>query len=86
MTPNLIPRLGQPEDIASAAVYLASDEASWITGLNLADGGSYASGGAGLARPEDIAAYAPGMAEMSEVDHWASSGRRVQSGDTPLRQ
>ena len=87
LTPNLIPRLGEPEDIASAAVYLASDEASWVTGLNLAiDGGSYASGGAGLARPDDIAAYAPGMAEMSEVDHWATSGRRAQSGGTPLRQ
>jgi meso-butanediol dehydrogenase / (S,S)-butanediol dehydrogenase / diacetyl reductase len=33
-------RVGQPADIVSAAVYLASDEAAWITGINLVvDGG-----------------------------------------------
>jgi NAD(P)-dependent dehydrogenase (short-subunit alcohol dehydrogenase family) len=35
-----IKRLGKPEDIAWAAVYLASDEASWVTGVMLpVDGG-----------------------------------------------
>ena len=35
-----IKRLGQPEDIAACAAFLASDEASWITGANFAvDGG-----------------------------------------------
>lgn len=34
-------RVGQPEDVVNAAVFLASDEASWITGVNLVvDGGS----------------------------------------------
>lgn len=33
-------RVGQPDDIVNAAVFLSSDEASWITGVNLViDGG-----------------------------------------------
>jgi 3alpha(or 20beta)-hydroxysteroid dehydrogenase len=37
-------RMGQPADIASAAVFLASDDAAWITGTDLiVDGGHYAS-------------------------------------------
>ncbi len=33
-------RVGQPEDVVNAALFLASDEASWITGVNLVvDGG-----------------------------------------------
>jgi len=33
-------RVGQPEDIVNAALFLASDEASWVTGINLVvDGG-----------------------------------------------
>jgi NAD(P)-dependent dehydrogenase (short-subunit alcohol dehydrogenase family) len=41
-------RIGRPEDIVAAALYLASDEASFITGANLrVDGGSTASGGSG---------------------------------------
>jgi NAD(P)-dependent dehydrogenase (short-subunit alcohol dehydrogenase family) len=33
-------RVGEPEDVASAALFLCSDEASWITGVTLpVDGG-----------------------------------------------
>ncbi len=36
-----IGRLGEPEDIAYAATYLCSDEATWVTGASLAvDGGA----------------------------------------------
>lgn len=39
----MLARIGQPEDIAWAAVYLASDEASWVTGADFAvDGGATA--------------------------------------------
>jgi 3-oxoacyl-[acyl-carrier protein] reductase len=32
-------RLGEPEDIAHVAVFLASDSARWVTGQNIAAGG-----------------------------------------------
>jgi len=39
-------RVGEPEDIANAVLYLASDEASWVTGTILnVDGGKTASEG-----------------------------------------
>ena len=34
-------RLGEPEDVAWAVVYLASDEASWVTGSSLLVDGGY---------------------------------------------
>jgi meso-butanediol dehydrogenase/(S,S)-butanediol dehydrogenase/diacetyl reductase len=36
-----IGRLGKPEDIAGAAIYLASDESSWVTGTVLPVDGGY---------------------------------------------
>ena len=38
---QMIQRVGQPEDIAKAAVFLASDDASFITGENLVVDGGY---------------------------------------------
>ncbi|MFC7323689.1 SDR family NAD(P)-dependent oxidoreductase [Halorubrum rutilum] len=43
---TLLPRFGKPSDIGDAAVFLASDEAAFITGANLAvDGGWLAHSG-----------------------------------------
>ena len=40
---NLLPRIGEPEDIANLALFLASDESSFITGLTIrCDGGQMA--------------------------------------------
>lgn len=47
----LVDRVGRPTDVVNAAVFLASDEAAFITGANLnVDGGFVASGGRG--RPD----------------------------------
>lgn len=52
-------RIGRPEDIAGGALFLASDDAAWITGTDLRiDGGWLASGGAGPADPENVAVLA----------------------------
>ena len=40
MNMHLIRRAGTPQDIAYSALYLASDESSWVTGQNISvDGG-----------------------------------------------
>jgi NAD(P)-dependent dehydrogenase (short-subunit alcohol dehydrogenase family) len=40
---NLLPRIGEPEDVANLALFLASDESSFITGLTIrCDGGQLA--------------------------------------------
>jgi NAD(P)-dependent dehydrogenase (short-subunit alcohol dehydrogenase family) len=43
-------RVGEPEDVASAAAFLASDEASWITGEVLRVDGGLLAGNAPMAR------------------------------------
>jgi meso-butanediol dehydrogenase/(S,S)-butanediol dehydrogenase/diacetyl reductase len=47
--PLLLRRVGRPDDIAAAAAFLASDDAAFITGVNLpVDGGWTGSGGMGM--------------------------------------
>jgi NAD(P)-dependent dehydrogenase (short-subunit alcohol dehydrogenase family) len=41
-------RIGEPDDVAGAALFLVSDASSWITGVTMVlDGGSLAAGGIG---------------------------------------
>jgi meso-butanediol dehydrogenase / (S,S)-butanediol dehydrogenase / diacetyl reductase len=51
-------RVGEPEDIAHAALFLASDEASWITGEVLRVDGGLLAGNARMAR-ELVADFSP---------------------------
>ena len=37
-------RLGEPIDIVNAIMFLASDECSWVTGINLVSDGGRATG------------------------------------------
>jgi NAD(P)-dependent dehydrogenase (short-subunit alcohol dehydrogenase family) len=43
-------RVGQPEDVAKAALYLASDDAAWVTGAVLNVDGGLMAGSYGMAR------------------------------------
>lgn len=64
----LIRRSGESEDIANAAVFMCSDEASYITGVNLpVDGGWTASGGLGQPDPETTRIFAEAMAKLSTI-------------------
>jgi NAD(P)-dependent dehydrogenase (short-subunit alcohol dehydrogenase family) len=48
-------KMGMPEDVANAALFLASDESQYITGIELTlDGGLLAGAGAPPARKEDV--------------------------------
>jgi NAD(P)-dependent dehydrogenase (short-subunit alcohol dehydrogenase family) len=58
----LVPRIGEVEDIVNAAVFLASDESAYITGINLpVDGGFSCSGGVGRPTSEVDDAVAAAM-------------------------
>lgn len=42
---TLLPRVGEPEDVAEAVRFFASEEAEWITGADLVVDGGYLAGG-----------------------------------------
>jgi NAD(P)-dependent dehydrogenase (short-subunit alcohol dehydrogenase family) len=54
---TLLPRAGLPEDIAAVAVFLASDDSNWVTGVALPADGQRAIPGATSA--QDVSVRAP---------------------------
>ena len=64
----LNPRIGRPEDIAMAAVYLCSDEADYVTGVNLVvDGGWVAGGGVGRPDPDTTQMFVEVMKKLANA-------------------
>jgi NAD(P)-dependent dehydrogenase (short-subunit alcohol dehydrogenase family) len=61
--------IGAPEDVANAALYLASDEARWVTGVTLmVDGGLTIQSVEALVRPSFRRRWKPGTVTISDVD------------------
>jgi NAD(P)-dependent dehydrogenase (short-subunit alcohol dehydrogenase family) len=50
---TVLKRLGQPEEVAATALFLASDEAAYITGQNIAVDGGWTIGHPPLSLPQD---------------------------------
>ena len=61
-------RVGEPEDIARAALFLCSDEADYVNGANLVvDGGWVASGGLGRPDPKIAQVFADAMRRLATI-------------------
>jgi NAD(P)-dependent dehydrogenase (short-subunit alcohol dehydrogenase family) len=74
---SLVGRIGTPEDVANAALYLASDEAKYVTGAMVqVDGGTVASGG--LGPPDPKLMFKNLLPEFITLEpHWPSAGSRA---------
>jgi meso-butanediol dehydrogenase/(S,S)-butanediol dehydrogenase/diacetyl reductase len=75
---KLIDRLGLPDDVAKAALFLLSDDSEWVTGSQLlVDGGFVVSGGAGRASQSDRELLDSVIESwIGEQDLWETTGDR----------
>jgi NAD(P)-dependent dehydrogenase (short-subunit alcohol dehydrogenase family) len=61
-------RIGTPEDIANAALFLASNEASWVTGITMmVDGGLTIQSVEAVIRPSFRKRWKKGMVRLDGV-------------------
>jgi len=61
--------IGTPEDVANAALYLASDEARWVTGITLmVDGGLTIQSVEAVVRPSFRRRWKTGTVTVSAAD------------------
>jgi len=75
---NLLGRTGYPDDVVNAALFLASDESSFITGqLMHVDGGYFASGGQGVPDPHSREVLDTRFTAFlsSDLDRWKHPGQ-----------
>jgi NAD(P)-dependent dehydrogenase (short-subunit alcohol dehydrogenase family) len=63
-----IPKAGAPEDIAKAALYLASDDSEFVTGTHLVVDGGITVGGAHSWDPGAVSPFARLFPEMGSTD------------------
>jgi meso-butanediol dehydrogenase / (S,S)-butanediol dehydrogenase / diacetyl reductase len=76
---TLLGRISQPDDVASAVLFLASDEASNITGQNLyVDGGIQGSGGMGSGNEEVRALYDAMIPSPGPDPRWLTPSSSVE--------
>lgn len=59
-------RVGRPEDVAKAALFLASDDAAWITGANLVVDGGLTAGSYRMAR--ELTARSPEQIDKNQEE------------------
>ncbi|MBI4552575.1 MAG: SDR family oxidoreductase, partial [Candidatus Latescibacteria bacterium] len=60
-----LPEVGEPDDIANAALYLASDEARFVTGANVV-----VDGGLTVRMPKNDDPYARARETSARIEAW----------------